>query len=67
MVGFLKKFSYFVILKKWRFCKKILAQFSYKQCFYNTFKVVNMVNIMEKSPCEIDPLKPVLIYSKNEV
>ena len=38
--GFFKKFSYFVIFKKWCFCKKFLAQFSYKQCFHNTFKVV---------------------------
>ena len=41
MVGFFKKFSYFIILKKWCFCKKFLAQFSYKQCFRDKFKVAN--------------------------
>ena len=39
--GVFNKFPYFVILKKWCFCKKFLAQFSYKQCYHNTFKVVN--------------------------
>ena len=41
MVGFFKKNTYFVIFKKWCFCKKFLAQFSYKLCFHKTFKVVN--------------------------
>ena len=41
MVGFYKNFSYFVILKNGVFAKKFLAQFSYKQCFHNTFEGVN--------------------------
>ena len=38
---FQKILIYFVILKKRCFCKKFLAQFSYKQCFHDTVKVVN--------------------------
>ena len=49
--GFFKKISYFVILKKLCFCKKFLAQFSYKQCFHNTFKVVN--NFTEEFSCNL--------------
>ena len=43
MVGFFKKFTYFVILKKLCFCKKFLAQFSYKTCFHNTFKLLTIL------------------------
>ena len=48
---FQKKISYFVILKNGVFAKKFLAQFSYKQCFHNTFKVVN--NFTEEFSCNL--------------
>ena len=39
--GVFQKIQIFCYFKKMVFCKKFLAHFSYKQCFHNTFKVVN--------------------------
>ena len=39
--GFFKNSHILLFLKYVVFAKKFLAQFSYKQCFHNTFKVVN--------------------------
>ena len=49
--GVFQKFLIFCYFKKWCFCKKILVQFSYKQCFHNTFKVVN--NFTQEFSCNL--------------
>ena len=49
--GGFQKILIFCYLKKLCFCKKFLAQFSYKQCFHNTFNVVN--NFTNEFSCNL--------------
>ena len=49
--GVFQKNLIFCYFKKWCFCKIFLAQFSYKKCFHNKFKVVN--NFTREFSCNL--------------